>query len=347
MSCAQLGRLPDGDRLEQIKKSPNYRDGSFRNLIETPLMTEESSMAKNLWDFFIRKNDRSKPENKIPSKKTNLKTLGENENVLVWFGHSSYFMQIAGKRFLIDPVFSGHASPFPFMIKSFEGTDVYTEDDIPEIDYLIITHDHYDHLDHQTVTRLNDKIKKIICGLGVGSYFEHWGVDKNRIVEKDWNETFDLGQGFFITTLPARHFSGRSFYSNQTLWASYALKTPSINIYLGGDSGYGPHFKFIGEKYGPFDLAILENGQYNEGWKYIHMMPEETLEAAKEVKAKRLFPVHSAKFALSKHAWDAPLKRLSELDKESHLMISPMIGEKVNLNDEKQIFIKWWEGIDK
>ncbi len=345
MSCAQLGKKASGDRLERILKSPNYRDGAFQNLEDTRMMTSDRSMASSLWEFLTRKIPHAQPEKALPSQKTDLLKLDPKENALVWFGHSSYFLQIDGKKFLVDPVFSGHASPFPFMIKSFEGSDVYKAEDMPEIDYLVITHDHYDHLDYKTVQNLKSKVKKVICGLGVGEHLESWGYDPKVILEGDWNESFELAPGFSLTLLPTRHFSGRTFKRNQTLWTSYALKTPTSNLFLGGDGGYGKHFKMIGEKYGPFDLVMLENGQYNEDWRYIHMMPEETYLAALDLKAKKLLAVHSGKYILSKHSWDEPLKRISAAD-ERNLLITPMIGEKVKLGDPKQTFVKWWKLID-
>ncbi|MFD2037488.1 MBL fold metallo-hydrolase, partial [Belliella marina] len=197
--------------MELIKTSTNYKNGKFQNISFTPVLTEGYSMTVIMWDFLFKKFPRQKPTDIIPSIKTDLLKLPADSNVLVWFGHSSYFMQVGGKRFLIDPVFSGNAAPIPGNNKSFKGTDIYTAADMPEIDCLLITHDHYDHLDYETVIALKDKVKTVICGLGVGSHFEHWGFDKNVIIEKDWNEHVTLDKGFTIHTAPARHFSGRGF----------------------------------------------------------------------------------------------------------------------------------------
>ena len=166
------------------------------------------------------------------------------------------------------------------------------------------------------------------------------------IIEKDWNATIDLGEGFIADTVSARHFSGRGLSRNRSLWMSYVLKTPTMKIFIGGDSGYDSHFKAIGERFGPFDLAILENGQYDRKWKYIHMLPEEILVAARELKADRIFPVHSAKFALGNHPWDEPLRLLKENNKKEKLnVITPRIGEAVNLNNKQEQFSHWWENI--
>lgn len=340
----KFGKLPDGERLAKIEKSPNYKNESFTNLNYTPQMTGEGGFLKIMKDMFNAKNRR--PVDIIPSVKTDLLNLDRDKDILVWFGHSSYFMQIDGKRFLVDPVFCGNASPFSFMIKSFKGTDIYTPADIPEIDYLIITHDHWDHLDYKTIKKLKPKIRKVITGLGTGAHLERWGYNPALIFENDWYEHIDLETGFSVDVTPARHFSGRGTKPNQSLWASFVLQTPTIRIFIGGDGGYDEHFTEIGEKFGGFDLAILENGQYNTSWKYIHMMPNEVLQAAIDLKAKRLFPVHSSKFALANHSWDTPLKTISELNKSAKQpLITPIIGEIVYLKDFTQIFTEWWVGL--
>ena len=208
---AKFGKLPSGKRLEKIKQSVNYKNGSFQNLSHTPALSEGVGFFTVLKEFLFNKNKRVKPVDTIPSIKTDLLNLDPAKDILVWFGHSSYFMQIDKKRILVDPVFSGAASPVSFNIKAFKGTDIYTADDIPEIDFLFISHDHWDHLDYKTVLQLKPKIKKIICAPGVGAHLEFWGFDKNNIIEKDWNETIDLGEGFVVNTAPGRHFSGRGF----------------------------------------------------------------------------------------------------------------------------------------
>lgn len=345
MQQPKFGKIPDGERLERIKKSPHFKDGIFKNLNHTPQMTNESGFFSILKEYFSAKD--KKPIQKIPSKKTDLKSLNTDENVLVWFGHSSYFIQINGKKILVDPVFSGSASPFSFSVKAFDGTNQYTVNDIPEIDYLVITHDHWDHLDYKTVLQLKPKVKKVITGLGTGSHLEYWGFDANSIIEMDWFEKTEFNDGFVFHTTPARHFSGRGFIPKKTLWVSFVLQTPSAKIFIGGDGGYDTHFAKIGEKFGEIDLAILENGQYNKSWKYIHLMPEQVLQAAKDLNAKRVLPVHSMKFALANHAWDTPLKTIAELNKSANVsLVTPMIGEKVNLKDTAQVFDEWWEDMD-
>lgn len=344
----KFGKSPRGKRLELIKQSPNFKDGKFQNIHFTPYITEGYSMTRVSFDFAFTKFTRTNPTDTIPSIKTDLKNLPITENVMVWFGHSSYFIQLNGIRFLVDPVFSGNASPVPYSNKSFLGTDSYSADDMPEIDYLLISHDHYDHLDYETILKLKPKIKHIVCGLGVGSHFEHWKFDLSKIIEKDWNEKVVIDDAITLHTATARHFSGRGFSRSNTLWLSYVLETPGFRIYLGGDSGYDSHFAELGEKFGGFDLAILDNGQYNAGWHELHMLPEEVLNATQDLNAKRLFPVHSSKFKLAFHPWDEPLIQVTELNKNNYHfpLVTPRIGEIVYLDDASQEFEQWWLGLD-
>jgi len=340
----QFGKLPSGKRLQRIRHSPNYRNGAFQNINPTPDFTDGATFFTVARDFLLKKEFRTKPMNPIPHVKTNLKELSNDANLLVWFGHSSYFIQIDGKRILVDPVFSGYASPFSFTTKAFEGSNVYSADDLPSIDYLFLTHDHYDHLDYDTILQLKPKIKQVICALGTGEHLEHWGYDASNLIEQDWNEQVVLPSGFIVTAVPARHFSGRTFNRNQSLWTAFVVQTPSMRLFLGGDSGYDTHFKEIGNRFGGFDLAILENGQYNKNWKHIHTLPSEFLQTAIDLQAKRILPVHAAKFKLSNHAWDEPLSKVMENNQITNLdILTPKIGEPIRLLDTTQTFSPWWK----
>jgi len=337
----QFGGKSPVAELKKMQSSPNYKKGQFQNLHYTPQLTGNASMFKVMKEFFFNKDKNNVPPGVLPSKKTDLFRLDPSDNLLVWFGHSSYFIQLEGKRILVDPVLSGHASPIKITTRSFKGTDVYTADDIPSIDILLITHDHYDHLDHETIVQLRPKIKKLVTGLGVGAHFRHWGYDEKIIIEKDWNEEI-IFENILINTTPARHFSGRSLKRNVSLWLSFVVSTATKKIFIGGDSGYDDHFKMIGQKFGPFDLVILENGQYNPYWKFIHMNPEEVVQAAEDLKAKALFPIHWGKFSLALHAWDEPIIRVvNEAGRKAMTAIHPMIGETVFL-DKENSFNEWW-----
>ena len=324
-----FGRRPGKAKQQQYSGLPNYKDGQFQNPVPTPALAEGQTMPKILWEF-LKKHPETRPEKPMPFIQTDLKRLHPLENVLVWFGHSSYFIQTDGKRFLVDPVFSGNASPIPGSLKSFAGTNTYQASDMPPVDFLIITHDHWDHLDFQTIQQLKQKTGNVICGLGVAEHFRYWGWEKDKLTERNWYDTVDLAPGFKITLTPARHFSGRTFKRNVSLWTSYVLQTPSFKLFLGGDSGYGPHFKTIGDQYGPFDLALLECGQYNKNWPYIHSTPEEVIQEVHDLRAERFIPVHHSKFKLAQHPWYEPVERVKSLAGDLSI-VTPVIGEKVRL----------------
>jgi L-ascorbate metabolism protein UlaG (beta-lactamase superfamily) len=346
---SSFGKNPAGNELEKIKSSVNYRDGVFQNLSHTESLVKGASFPRIMWRYFTKPKNTAPPR-PLPSVKTDLLSLNRDTPVIVWFGHSSYFMGIDKINILVDPVFSGHASPFSFTGKSFKGSDIYTTDDIPNLDLLILTHDHYDHLDYNTVKKLDPKIKKIYTSAGVGSHLRYWGIHPSKIMEMDWWDKAEIIIDNSTTKLdliaaPARHFSGRSFTRNKTLWSSFVLLAGNYRIYIGADSGYDSHFKLIGEKFGPFDIALLECGQYNEWWPFIHMMPEETVQAAIDLNARLLMPVHWGKFALGLHPWDEPIRRAAANARERNLAITtPIIGEPVQLKrsiPDKQWWIGW------
>jgi L-ascorbate metabolism protein UlaG (beta-lactamase superfamily) len=342
MTPSIAGKLPSGKHKIKVQHSSNFKNGSFQNLSETPMKPEGVSYWKMMREFF-KSHPETSPPVSIPSVKVDLNKLDGDEPVIVWFGHSSYFLILAGKTFLVDPVFSGNAAPLSFMVKAFPGSNVYRPEDMPHIDHLILTHDHYDHLDHRTLLKLKKKIGSVICSLGVASHLYHWGFQKEKITELDWWQSLELDGALTLTAAPARHFSGRGIKRNQTLWSSFILNSPTHNLYLGGDSGYDHHFKRIGERFGPFDLAILESGQYNSMWPYIHMMPEEMVQAAIDLKAKAILPVHWGKFKLSMHPWNEPVKRVVSKASEMQIPVAtPRIGEPLVINGD-YLDNNWWE----
>lgn len=344
MSAKAFGISPAGKRKERIASSPNFRNGQFQNLSPTDMALQGTSYAALMWKF-VRKPKNTEPPAKLPHVRTDLNKLNADTSAIVWFGHSSYTIKSQGKTILIDPVFSGNASPVSFFAKAFRGADAYTANDFDTIDLLIITHDHYDHLDHKTITALAPKVKMICTSLGVGAHLEHWGISTDKIIELDWWETSTPMQDMTITAAPARHFSGRSLKRNLTLWSSFVLQLHGYNIYLGGDSGYDSHFKKIGERFGPFDIALLENGQYGENWPLIHMTPEEGIQAALDLKTRMLMPIHWAKFSLALHAWDDSIKRsVKEAKLRDVKITTPQIGEPVILNSSYPQ-TAWWEKV--
>lgn len=338
-----FGRLPEGARLERIKKSPNYKDGTFQNQSPTHMMAGDKSRARIFWEFMFAKVKDLRPTKNLPAIKTDLKKFDRNEDVLVWMGHSSLYLQANGKRFLVDPVLVV-ASPVSFVNKAFDGTRIYQPHDMPDVDYLIITHDHWDHLDYETMLHLKDRVGKVICPLGVGAHLEYWGFDPSHITELDWYDDLQLEENILLTALPARHFSGRGLSSNHTLWAGYMLQTRIGNMLLSGDTGYDKHFQEIKKRFGTIDFAIMENGQYNNDWKYIHILPEDLVKAVKELQPNKLMTVHHSKFALARHAWYEPLQKIAQAAEEhSFHLITPKIGEPILLQDSTQTFSRWWE----
>lgn len=336
----KFGKHP---KEEDFQHLPNYKNGEFQNTLLTPTLTEDTSASYLLIRNLFKSYPRQKPKGPLPSQKTDLKSLNPQKDVIISLGHSSFYIQVSGKRLLIDPQFCGYAAPFSFLYKAFKGTNPYSADDIPNLDGIFITHDHWDHLDYESILSLNAKTKRFIMPLGVGSHLRLWGIDPLKIHEGNWNEKIQLDD-LTIHITESRHFSGRGIQRNKTLWAGFAIKSLNQNIYVSGDTGYGPHFKEIGQKLGPFDYAILENGQYNPSWAYIHMKPEETVQAAKDLKTKAVIPSHFGKFALSYHSWDDPLIRLKKAShKAPYRLLTPLIGEVVYLEDESQSFKSWWE----
>lgn len=341
----EFGKTATGAQLDAYRRSPHFFAGSFRNASPTPNLAEDANIWQVMYDFFFRKDPKSKPKTALPSEKTELKALRPDENVLVWFGHSSYFIRIDGKNILVDPVFSGAASPIAATTRSFLGSDVYAADDFPEIDLLLITHDHWDHLDHKTIVQLRPKVKQVVTSLATGLHLQSWGYEPSAISELDWWKHLYLANGFKIYATPARHFAGRGLKRNQAFWNSFVLETPSRRLFLGGDSGYDTHFKEIGDKFGPFDLAVMECGQYNTAWKYIHMLPGQWLKAAQDLRTKAVLPVHWGKFSLALHAWDEPIEKISQEFASSDIALwTPIIGEKVDF-DNLLPFAKWWKNL--
>lgn len=346
MRQPQFGKTPSGERLARIERSPHYKEGRFRNRVERPTITEGYSIIGEVYKTVFTSYPRREPAAALPSIKTDLFKLPADSNVAVWFGHSSVFLQVDGKRILIDPTFSGKASPLPGSVKAYKGSNTYTAADMPPIDYILISHDHYDHLDYETVVALKDKVKHVICGLGVGAHFEYWGYAPEQIIEKDWYETVVADSGFTIHTGSSHHESGRGFIRGKSLWMSYLIQSPDLKIYISGDGGYDGRFAEMGEKFGPVDWAIMEDGQYDKAWQSVHLLPEEVVQATLGLKAKNMLPVHNSKFTLGKHTWDEPLIKVSELSAgQPYRLATPMIGEVVYLSHPSQTFKAWWKGI--
>lgn len=338
-----FGALPEGERQAAIERSPNYADGAFQNLLDTPFLTDGATQLSIQIDNLQAEKGKPRPARDMPSQKTDLKALDANDDLVIWLGHSSWYVQMAGKRILVDPVFSANAAPLPGMIKAFAGTNLYSADDMPRIDALLITHDHYDHLDYRTILALEPLVDRVITGLGVGAHFEAWGYEPARIEELDWHDTVALGDGLVLHAMPARHYSGRTFTRGGTLWLGFVMETAQRRIFLSGDSGYGTHFADIGKRYGPFDWAALDTGQYDPRWAHLHMNPEEAAQAAVDLGTSALTPAHVGRFTLAPHDWDDPFRRLAKASEgRDYALWTPVIGQPVHFDDRAQAFTAWW-----
>ena len=347
-----FGALPDEAEQQRLARSPHYADGAFHNELPTPVLADDSSMAASLLQFLLRKKDHPVPPGPVPTANTPLTTLDRATDSLVWLGHSSFLLQLDGQRILIDPVLSDHASPVSWITRAFPGSNPYTPDQLPDIDVLLISHDHWDHLDYATLRALRPRIRQIVCGLGVGAHLRRWGFAPAQIHEGDWGDALTLGT-LTVRITPARHYSGRSLARNASLWAGFVLETPHRRLFYSGDSGYGPHFAELGRRFGPFDCVLLDCGQYDRRWPFIHMTPEETARAAHALRARSLLPAHAGKFSLAYHCWDDPYRRISAASRGRRWrLLMPRIGEALALDavtqprpaaDPAAAPVPWWQ----
>lgn len=342
-----FGALPGEELIKDFMRSSHYYNGEFHNLAEHPILSDESSTVMALLRSLFVKKENPAPVNPLPAKNNAFAGLAKDEDVLVWLGHSSFFMQLAGKRILIDPVFSPYASPVFFSVQAFAGATPYGTDDLPAIDYVFISHDHWDHLDYPTLMQLKPKLGKIVCALGVKSHLLHWGFAGEQIIDGDWGEHAVLADDLQVHFIPSQHFSGRTLTRNKTLWCGFVLETPQQKIFFSGDSGYEAHFAQIGKAFGGIDLALLDCGQYNERWKYVHMNPEEASQAAVDLHAGYLLPMHIGKFSLAYHAWYEPFDRITAASRDKpYTLLTPMIGERLALaNLASASFPFWWKNV--
>lgn len=342
-----FGGKSSQEKINEFKKSPNFRHNKFINQIPTSTSMNMKTLFTVLRDF-IKGNPRRSPDKKIPIVSIDPSSLEDQEHTKVmWLGHSTILLVMDGKKILLDPMFSNSASPFPiFPAKRFNEKLPIEIEALPHIDIVLLSHDHYDHLDYVSIQKLKGKVSQFCVPLGVGSHLEKWGIEQERITELDWWQETEV-LGLRLVTTPTRHFSGRSLFDrNTTLWCSWVLIGKQSKIYCSGDGGYGPHFKEIGEKYGPFPLTLMECGQYDPRWSAIHMMPEETVQAHIDLQGKRMLPIHWAAFSLAIHDWKDSIERVTRRAKEKNIEITtPRIGEPVNVEEISYPNDRWWKNL--
>lgn len=277
----------------------------FENEHPTPQFTGKRNRLAVMWHFFTDNRAERVPAEPLAVEQTDLRALSTEHDWFVWFGHSSYLFCLGGKRVLVDPLLKMEF-PASVMMRPFPGTDIYTPEQMPTIDLLIITHEHWDHMDYATLRDLRDRVQHVVCPLGIAEYLVYWGYDPAIITEMDWHQGAILPGGLFVTCLPTRHFSNRLFGANRTLWASFMVESAGRHVYVGGDGGYDDRFQRIRQRFPSIDLAIMENGQYNTDWAYIHMLPADLEKAMLDLGARQYITVHHDKFSLAPHAWNEP-----------------------------------------
>ena len=325
--------------------SNNFVGTQFVNQIETSTDQSFGFMAGALWDYITAED--LAPERNIDVVKADPSQLNNanKKTQLMWFGHSTFLLQTANQNLLFDPIFSDVAAPHPALGSKRYSNELPIEpENLPTIDAVIISHDHYDHLDYPSIMRLDAKVKHYYVPLGVGQHLLNWGIAPERISEMDWWQANDLN-GIKLTLTPARHFSGRRLgNSNSTLWGGWMVEAPDHRVFFSGDSGYGPHFKEIGQRFGPIDIALLDTGQYNFRWQSIHMLPKQSLQAAQDLDARIMMPVHWGAFTLSLHAWDEPAEQTTLLaQQQGQAIVIPRIGELMQLLNEPIARDAWWQ----
>ncbi len=324
-ACSKMGRAPSIEESTMFEKSANFRNGTFTNAHPVKMTVEDFTFAKTLNFFFDLSR---KPKETFPFQQLTGNSFPATpaELQVAWLGHSSMVLDIDGIRLLIDPVF-GNASPVPFTVNRFQPSPIEREE-LPELDAVVISHDHYDHLEMSTIKFLAPRVKLFIVPLGVGSHLRKWGCKPEQIVELNWDESIII-KDVEIISAPTQHFSGRGLGDrNKTLWASYIFKGERHRAYYTGDGGYDDRFKKIGEKYGPFDLTMVESGAYDKSWHNVHMLPEESVQAHIELRGKYMLPVHWGAYDLAFHKWDEPIRRVSALAAEQGInLLTPQMGE--------------------
>ena len=342
----QFGGVASKQQQELFSKSKHYKDGKFLNNGGVKMEMSLKDSFKAMWILF-KSNSKAEPNKNIAVQKIDSITIANynSKTRFIWFGHSTFLLQIKGKNLLIDPMFGNVPAPNPLLgNKRFSNKLPIEIEKLPSIDAVLITHDHYDHLDYESIQKLKDKVNIFYTPLGIGIHLLKWGVEKERIIELDWWQEIKFDE-LTIRCTPAQHFSGRGISDREkTLWCSWIIQSDDENLFFSGDSGYASHFKEIGDQYGPFDFAFMECGQYNKLWPLVHMLPEETAQAGLDIKAKRIMPIHWGAFKLASHSWTDPVERISKKAKELNVdLVIPKIGEiiEIGLNDSEEIY-PWW-----
>ena len=352
LSLPQFGAKLTGDRLARARANPLYHDGKFANPLPPAAYRAADVWALIQGQFFG--DEVRAPRSAVPVLAVAAETLKAAAPApataaglrAFWIGHASVYIEIDGLRLLVDPMFSEYASPFEYGPRRLHPTPIALAD-LPTIDAVLITHDHYDHLDMRTVQHLARRGSRFFVPLGIGAHLQAWGVPDAQVREMEWWQEQPL-RGVRIVSTPARHYSGRGLMDrNSTLWTSWSVIGARHRFYVSGDTGYSDHFRIIGERFGPFDMSFVKIGAYGPGapWLDIHMSAEDAVRAHRDVGARRMFPVHWGTFNLAFHAWDEPIERALAAARASQVeLLTPRVGEMVDA-DVAFASRPWWQAV--
>lgn len=341
----QFGGKLTKEEKQRLKKSLQWKDGIFKNQSKTTMEMSLTSLPGLIRESVKGRKNRN-PKDAIPVVPFDKDLFLPNDvPKFIWYGHSTLLLQINNRNLLIDPMFGEDASPVgPIRTKRFSKDVLGIIEELPQIDAILMTHDHYDHLDFESIRILKQKVKTFLVPLGVGRHLEHWGLDRSCITEFDWwQESHFLDLHIIFT--PSRHFSGRGVFDRtKSLWGGWIIQSIKHKVFWSGDGGFDTHFKLIGERFGPFDWGFIECGQYNQRWHQIHMYPEEAVQAALDANVKMAIPVHWGAFTLALHHWKDPISRFTKRANEiEQKYLVPKPGEIIirGITHSKP----WWESL--
>ena len=352
--CEQFGALPSGGSYLRIQQSENYNlaEDKFVNFERNSVLSGPGFWddPKENWNnnFFFNSNQ-TRPNGLMPESRSPLPYdfhKSEGNIKFVWLGHSTILVSIDDKVILFDPVFSNTASPVSLAVKRFQ-PPVIDLKSLPAVDIVVVSHDHYDHLDMETIKHLRNKGINFVVPLGLGAHLVRWGVSAEKITELDWWDETQI-DGLNLICTPSQHFSGRRgpYKEKRSLWASWLIQSSDHSVYFSGDSGYADHYRQIGKRYGSVDLVFMDSGQYNKRWQYVHNMPEEAVQATLDMNGQLLVPIHWGMFTLSMHDWfEPPVRILAEAAKKNVNVLTPLLGQYVDVS-RLPPNEKWWERLN-